>query len=203
MSMKSPGALDELPETEGRSIQRDRLAARLGESLRAGGVILTAGAGFGKTTALEQGLTVAGLSWAWVGCSEAERAPGTLLVRIVDGISASVPGAVDVFAERLEGGLEQLDAIAATGELITELAKLLVEPVVVVIDDAEHLDGAEQSRLLLTKLIRAEVPLLHVAIASRRSLDLRVAKPRAAGRLAEFGTADLAFDAAECSELIL
>jgi ATP/maltotriose-dependent transcriptional regulator MalT/DNA-binding SARP family transcriptional activator len=55
---------------------------------------------------------------------------------------------------------------------------------------------------VLSELIRAEIPHLHLAVASRRGLDLRVAKPRAAGQLAEFGPADLVFDAEECAALL-
>jgi DNA-binding SARP family transcriptional activator len=125
-----------------------------------------------------------------------------LLLRIVDAIRAAVPGAADALAERLAAAPTAIDALAATRDLVAELSRLLVDPLVLVIDDAEHLDGAEGSLEMLGELIRAEVPLLHVAVSSRRSLGLRVAKPRAAGRLAELTTADLSFDAEECAALL-
>jgi ATP/maltotriose-dependent transcriptional regulator MalT/DNA-binding SARP family transcriptional activator len=201
MSMTSPGAMDARSEASGRSILRSRLAARLTAALDEGSVILTAGGGCGKTTVLDQALREAP-AVAWLNCSPAERAPGTLLLRIVDAIAEATPGASDALAERLNVGVERVDALAAIRELIGELSKLLVEPLVLAFDDAEHLDGAEGSLRLLGELIRAEVPLLHVAVASRRALDLRVAKPKAAGRLAELGTADLTFDAEECTMLL-
>jgi LuxR family maltose regulon positive regulatory protein len=198
--MAMSGALDERLEIQGRMISRNRLAARVAAALESGSAIITAGAGSGKTTTLEQAL--AGRSVAWVSCSDAERAPGTLLIRIMEAVAGAVPGASDALAERLAAGTVRVDVTATTRELITELSKLLVEPLVLVIDDAEHLDGADGSERLISELIRADVPLLHIAVASRRPLNLRVGKPRAAGSLAELDAGDLAFDAEECTALL-
>jgi ATP/maltotriose-dependent transcriptional regulator MalT/DNA-binding SARP family transcriptional activator len=193
--------MDARPAAQGRSIPRSRLAARVEAALDQGCVILTAGGGCGKTMVLDQALGDAP-AVAWISCSPADRAPGTLLLRIVESIASAVPGASDALAERLGVGIERVDALAAARELIAELSRLLVEPLVVVFDDAEQLDGAVESLRLLDELIRSEFALLHVAVASRRPLDLRVAKPRAAGRLAELTAADLTFDPDECGALL-
>jgi ATP/maltotriose-dependent transcriptional regulator MalT len=50
------GAADAGLETQGRIVRRARLAASVGHALDAGSVIITAGAGSGKTTILEQSL---------------------------------------------------------------------------------------------------------------------------------------------------
>jgi ATP/maltotriose-dependent transcriptional regulator MalT/DNA-binding SARP family transcriptional activator len=123
-------------------------------------------------------------------------------MRIMRAIAAAAPGASDALAERLVSGPEQFDPLVATRELIAELDRLLVEPLVLVIDDAEHLDGAAESLRLLGELLRAEQRTLRVALATRRPLDLRLAKPRAAGRLTEIHAADLAFDPEECAKLL-
>jgi ATP/maltotriose-dependent transcriptional regulator MalT len=195
-----PGAVDERLQLQGRTIARSRLAAKVASALESGSVIITAGAGSGKTTILEQALD--GRTAAWLSCSDGERAPGTLLMRIVQVLADAAPGTTDAMAERLAGGVERVETRAATRELIAELSRLLVEPLVLVIDDAEQLDGATGSEQLISALIRAEVPLLRIALASRRPLDLRIAKPRTAGLLTELSAADLAFDTEECSALL-
>jgi DNA-binding SARP family transcriptional activator len=179
-----------------------RLAGRVRDGLDAGHVVMTAGAGCGKTTVLDEALAEAPRPVARISCTDAERAPGVLLIRIVDEIAAAAPGASDALRERLAAAREQVDPLAATQELLAELSRLLVEPLVLVVDDAEHLDGADGSLRLLDELIRAELPLLRVAVASRRTLELRIAKPRADGRLSELTAADLAFDAQECAALL-
>jgi ATP/maltotriose-dependent transcriptional regulator MalT/DNA-binding SARP family transcriptional activator len=187
---------------QGGRISRPRIAGRVADALDAGGVMLTAGGGCGKTTILELALEGSRTPVAWIGCSDSERSPGALLMRIVHAIAAAMPGASDALAERFTAGAGQFDPLAATHELTAELSRLLVEPLVLVIDDAEHLDGADESLRLLGELLRAEQESLHVAVATRRPLDLRVAKPRAAGRLTEVRAADLAFDAEECANLL-
>jgi LuxR family transcriptional regulator, maltose regulon positive regulatory protein len=198
----SPGAMEARSASQGRIIPRGRLATTLGDALESGGLIVTAGGGCGKTTVLDQAVSASGRPVAWIGCSEVERAAGALLMRLVGALAEAAPGATDAIAERLAVGIERVDVLAATRDLLAELSKLLVEPVVVVIDDAEFLDGADESVRLVGELMRAEPPSLHVAVASRRPLDLKVAKPRAAGRLAELTAADLAFDPEECNELL-
>ena len=74
---RSPGAADERLDQMGRMVPRSRLTATIGDALDSGSLILTAGAGFGKTTVLEQALE--GRATAWLSCSEAERAAGTLM----------------------------------------------------------------------------------------------------------------------------
>jgi DNA-binding SARP family transcriptional activator/tetratricopeptide (TPR) repeat protein len=189
-------------EEPGGRISRTRLARRVRDALELGDVLLTAGAGCGKTTILDQALREAPTRIAWISCSDTERAPGTLLMRILDAIARAAPGASDALAERLAAAPEQIDALAATRELLAELPRLLVEPLILVIDDGEHLEGADRSLGLLSELIRSENPSLHVAVATRHSLDLRVAKPRVAGRLTELTAPDLAFDAEECASML-
>ncbi len=170
--------------------------------MNGGSVVLTAGAGFGKTTLLEQALADADRRAAWISCSDTYRAPGVLVVRIVDAIADAAPGASDALRERLARSQERVDALAATRELIGELSRLLVEPLVVVVDDAEHLEGAADSLEVLAELIRAAPPPLRVAVASRRPLGLRIAKARVAGAVTDLTAADLAFDAQECVALL-
>lgn len=196
----TPGAADARLETTGRTVRRVRLAARLSDALDAGSLIITAGAGSGKTTILEQALQDRKV--AWLSCSAAERTPGALLMRLIAAIAEAVPGASDAFAEQLVRGLDAIDLTAATRELTAELSRLLLDPLVVVIDDGEQLEGASDSLSLIETLIKADVPALHVALASRRALGLRVAKLRAAGEVTELTATDLAFDAEECEALI-
>jgi ATP/maltotriose-dependent transcriptional regulator MalT/DNA-binding SARP family transcriptional activator len=194
----NPGAVD--TRLAGRIVRRPNLSARIGDALEAGSVIITAGAGSGKTTILEQALE--GRAVAWLSCSAAERAPGALLTRLTTAIADAVPGASDAFAEQLARGLDAIDLTAATRELIAELSRLLIDPLVIVIDDGEQLEGAPDSLSLIESLIKSKAPALHVALASRRALGLRVAKLRAAGQVTELTAADLAFDAEECEALI-
>ncbi len=85
--------------------------------------------------------------------------------------------------------------------LADELGRFLVEPLVVVVDDAEHLSELPGTPPSLRPLIGGSHALLSVAIASRRPLGLPAAKLTAAGRLTTLGEVDLAFTATEAEIL--
>ncbi|MDP8944021.1 MAG: hypothetical protein M3N16_07880, partial [Actinomycetota bacterium] len=117
-------------------IRRPRLAERIARSLDAGAVVLVAGAGFGKTTALDEALRLRDGRAAWISCTEAERDAGRLLGSIIAAVRRAAPGAADVLADRLAVAIEPVDVLAAAGELAAELGRLLVQPLVLVLDDA-------------------------------------------------------------------
>ena len=187
--------------TATQSVERPVLERTLAAALDAGSVLLVAGAGYGKTTALEQA-TEPPRHALWVACGDARGDAGRLLVAIVEGLRTTLPGLADVVWDRLASGVEWVDVAAATAALVSELERLLVEPLVVVFDDAEALEDDPVSLALVDQLLNVRGAPLSVAIATRRPLRLRLAKLRAAGRLVELGPAELSFTASECEELL-
>src|SRR5258705_1136119 len=183
-------------------LERPDLTARILAGLEAGSVLVVADAGFGKTSALEQALARGELDAAWVRCGDAGGDAGRLVAIAVDAVRAAVPGAADVLAERLAATREPVDPQRAAAALERELAPLLVDPLVVVLDDAEALDGVPGALAVVARLLAAEAPALRIAVAARHALALRTARGRAAGRLTEVRPADLAFSAADCAEFM-
>lgn len=181
-------------------VDRPRLSERIRTALDSGSLLLTAGAGFGKTTVLEQALE--DMAAAWVPVTAAERDPGALLLRIAAGISRTVPGAGGMLGEALALPTGPIDPHAAARRLADELDRLLSDPLVVVVDDGERLKGAKESCLLLGALLAARPATLRLAIASRSALDLKVAKARAAGTLSDLAADELLFTAGECAEVL-
>jgi ATP/maltotriose-dependent transcriptional regulator MalT len=64
----------------------------MADALGAGSLLVVAGAGFGKTTAIEAAVQRSGLTSAWVRCSEGDDA-GTLMARILGALRRAMPGA--------------------------------------------------------------------------------------------------------------
>ncbi len=172
------------------------------EAVASGPLLVVAGPGFGKSTLLDQALRARGLPVAWIACTDAERDPGRLLLAIVDATRRATPGAADAFAERLAAAPGGINPQAATDQLLAELADLLVEPLFVVIDDAERLEGADGALARVETLLCARIAPLRVTVAARRPPNLRLAKLRAAGGLTELGAADLVFSAEESAEVL-
>jgi LuxR family maltose regulon positive regulatory protein len=176
-------------------LERPELAARIRAALHGGSVVLVAHAGFGKTAALEEALE--GMTAAWVRCGDAGGDPGRLLASILQALRTALPGSADVVAERLTAAREPVDPQLAVAALERELEPLLVDPLVLVLDDAETLHESPAALALVARLLARRVPALRPAIATRHPLALQVARARAAGWLTEIGAADLAFSAAE------
>jgi ATP/maltotriose-dependent transcriptional regulator MalT/DNA-binding SARP family transcriptional activator len=178
------------------------VARAIADALDAGSVLLVAGAGYGKTMALEEAITLAERRSVWLSCAEAGGEAGRLLLEAVDRLRAAVPGLADVVGDRLVAGAEPLDARAAARAVLEELERLLVEPLVIVFDDAEEIVGSEASLAWIAQLLGIQRAPLSVAVASRRPLPIRLAKLRAPGRLREFGPAELGFTAGECEQAL-
>lgn len=178
-------------------IERTVLIRRLADGFDRGSVVLVADAGFGKTTALEQALAERGDAVVWLRVTAADRDPGRLVARLVKGVRGRLPGVAEEHADRLARALEPLDPAALAQDLVDDLERLLVEPLVIAIDDAEQLEGSP-SLAIVDTLLAPSAGLVRLGICTRRSLGLRLAKLRGAGRLLEIGAPDLAFSPAEC-----
>jgi ATP/maltotriose-dependent transcriptional regulator MalT len=179
-------------------LERPDLRARIHSALDAGSLLLIADAGFGKTTALRDALDHDGPPAAWVRCGDAGGDAGRLIELIIEAIREALPGAVDVLAERMTAARDPVDPEGAAAALGRELGRLLVDPLVVCLDDAETLESGAAGLAVAGRLIGNGSDLLRLAVATRRPLAMRLARERAAGRVAELGPADLAFSASDC-----
>ena len=98
-----------------------------------------------------------------------------------------------MIAERLAGAREPVDAEAAAAVVAADLRAILVDPLVVVFDDAEALDDAPDALAVVRRFLEADAPELRVAIAARRRPALRSARAAATGALLEIGPGELVF----------
>src|SRR5262245_37288124 len=135
-----------------RRIARPSVVQRLTEGLDEGAVLLVAGAGYGKTMALEEAIDLAGRQAIWVWCGDSGGDAGRLFASVVKALRAAVPGLADVMGDALGTAPEPVDVRSAASALLADLEHFLVEPLVIVFDDAEQLEEDEASLALLEKL---------------------------------------------------
>jgi len=191
------------PHTPEDLVSRPGLVARLSRALDRGGLLLTATAGYGKTIALQQTIAARPESSAWISCSTTGGGEaGLLLLALVERLREVVPGSSDVVAGRLAATIQRVDAPSLARALRTDLETLLVEPVVVVIDDAEQLEDSSEALEVVEVLLHADPRALRVAVASRRPLAVRASRLVTTGRATEIGPGELAFSAQECTEVV-
>lgn len=196
------------PRARSARIARPALDAALGQALRSRRlVLLTAPAGFGKTSVLaaQIGALGTGTALAWLSLDEEDDA-----ARLFAGLAAalepldlpwrSAPAALA--AQLGEPGDEGGSQRGPIAELVNALAAAGVAHGVIVLDDLHRVQSPAVDAFLGELIERLPAPWT-VVISSRVAPRLAVARWRAAGELAEFTQDDLRFSADEARALVL
>jgi ATP/maltotriose-dependent transcriptional regulator MalT/DNA-binding SARP family transcriptional activator len=168
-----------------------------------GCLLVVAPAGYGKTLAIQQAVEQrGGVSAVWYACRERDADGGRLIVGILEAVRRNVPGAADVLLDQLGEAGEAVGAATAAQVLVDDLGRLLVEPLVLVLDDVERLADAPSAMAVLAALLEGAGGPLRLVVASRRRPPLKLAKLIATGVVTELGEADLVFTAEECAAVL-
>lgn len=190
----------------GSLIERPALERRLGEALLTQKLVLvSAAAGFGKTTALARQVQrlPTGTAVAWVSCDEGDT-PGQLLACLVAALEPYDPPwrvEPDTMIETAaRAGLDLAQRRAMATEVINALAACEVPHGVIVVDDLHRIDKPEVHEFIDAVLERL-APHWTFCIATRGDPPLALARLRALGQVAEFRLADLRFEADEARAL--
>jgi LuxR family maltose regulon positive regulatory protein len=173
-------------------------------AMEAGCLLVVAPAGYGKTLALQAAVEQRGGATAWHACRDRDADGGRLVVSILEAVRRTVPGAADVLLDQLGEAGEAVDAITAATVLLGDLERLLLEPLVLVLDDVERLHDARSAMAVLAALLEGDSAAspLRLILASRRRPPLKLAKLIAAGRVVEMGEAELVFSTEECAAVL-
>jgi LuxR family maltose regulon positive regulatory protein len=179
-------------------VTRPRLRERLRRGAESRLTLVSAPAGFGKTTLLAQWLAeTAGEDRcvAWVSLDPADNEPASFWTYVVTALRKALPGI----------GSDAIELIASTPlptELVlsTVLNELAAAPksVWLVLDDYHVIDSHEV-RDGMTFLLEHLPPDVHVVLSTRADPDLPLSRWRGRGELVEVRAADLRFTADEAS----
>ena len=90
---------------------------------------------------------------------------------------------------------------AATDVFLRELPKIAEHGAVLILDDFHLVDESPDVRIIARELVARAPERLSIVFASRQTPPIPFARMRAAGEVAEIGTDDLRFDAAETARL--
>lgn len=189
------------PPTREDWVERVRLLDLMAHSARRPILLVAAPAGFGKTTLVaqwladERGPSVA----AWVSLDARDNDPVRLWTHVAMALEAAgCDLGVDVAAYMAANGREVTDKVVPL--LLTAMARTNKE-LVIVLDDfhlVQEVACHDQAEFLVEHL----PPNAHLVITTRADPGLRLARHRAAGRLAEIRAADLAFTVDETTSLL-
>jgi LuxR family transcriptional regulator, maltose regulon positive regulatory protein len=188
-----------IPSPQPKVVLRPRLIERLNEGLHRRLTLISAPAGFGKTTLLGEWLAGCERPAAWLSLDEADSDPTRFLAYLVAALQTI---AVDI-GEGVLGALKSPQPPPAESLLTTLLNEIatIEDDLALVLDDY-HVIDAKLVDDALTFLIEHLPPRMHLIIATREDPNLPLARLRARGQLAELRAADLRFTPSEAAEFL-
>jgi LuxR family transcriptional regulator, maltose regulon positive regulatory protein len=184
-----------VPRTRQELVERPRLLEALVRYEGRRLTLVSAPAGFGKTTLLSEWLedrSGDGGSIAWLSLEEADNDPARFLAYLVSALRSALGEGIG------EGVLASLrlpefpPVEAVVGVLINELADVRHEEVTIVLDDYHviHSGPIHEATSFLLEHLPENV---HLVISSRADPPLPLAKLRARDQVSEIRAADLRF----------
>jgi LuxR family maltose regulon positive regulatory protein len=200
-----------IPEPRPNLVPRPRLVERLDEGLRLGRklTIVSAPAGFGKTTLLSEWLSYPGTARQGYspGCESAQRVSWLSLdegdndpIRFLTYLIAALQQAHEGIGQDVLGSLYALQPLSLpVQELLAACINQIdaVESQIVLVLDDYHLITSPKIHKTLTYLLDHLPRNLHLVIATRADPPLHIARLRGRGQLTELRQADLSFSVRE------
>ena len=196
-----------IPPPRAKIVLRLRLIERLNEGFSLGCklTLISAPAGFGKTTLVSEWVTGCDKKVAWLSLDEGDNDPSRFLSYIIAAlqtIKAEIGAGLLVALQSPQP--PSTEAILAV--LLNEITTIPDHFVLVLDDyhviDAKPVDGSTSVDEALTFLLEHLPPHMHLAIATREDPHMPLARLRARGQLTELRAADLRFTSSEAAEFL-
>ncbi len=193
-----------LPRVRRGLVARPRLNDVLERARDATLVLLSAPAGFGKTTLLASVLAARspsgppGDAVAWVSLDARDAEPARFWTYVLSALDAASPGCAGEALTRLESGRGQFEDVVAA--LVNELS-VRADDLTLVLDDYHLADSPEVSSTV-SYLLDYRPPQLTVVISTRADPALPLSRLRARGELVEIRAGDLRFTVEEAGSYL-
>ncbi|MDH4138576.1 MAG: LuxR family transcriptional regulator, partial [Anaerolineae bacterium] len=188
-----------IPPVRPGLVPRPRLSERLNEGLMHKLTLISAPAGFGKTTLLSEWVAASGRPVAWVSLDEGDNDLARFLaysVGALQTIEASVgEGVLSAFQTPQPPPIETV-----LTALVNEIATI-PDPFALVLDDY-HVVKAQPIHDALAFLLDHLPPQIHLVIATRVDPPLPIARLRGRGQVTELRQTDLRFTPDEAAEFL-
>lgn len=196
------------PPVRPRLVHRPRLIERLNLGLYRKLTLVSAPAGFGKTTLVSEWLSDLDRPVAWLSLDEGDNDPIQFLVYLTAALNHMVAGGAPVQPNPPIGqSLRELlhsPQLAPIPSLVTLLINDLValaQPLILVLDDYQ-LVSLEAVHGILETLLERQPPTMHTVVCTRQELPVPLPRLRARGQVTEIRERELRFTQAEATEFI-
>lgn len=188
------------PRLRAERIRRPHLLARLDAGLARPLTLVSAPAGFGKTTLLAEWLADCPLPSAWLSLEEQDNDPARFLAYLAAALRQIEDEAGQATLAALTFAGPQTALPALMPQLVNEI-NAIPEEFILVLDDY-HLITAPPIHDAVAFLVDHPPGCMHLVLATRADPPLPLARLRARGQLHEIRQKDLRFTAEEAAPLL-
>jgi LuxR family maltose regulon positive regulatory protein len=195
-----------IPPPTAKVVVRPRLVERLNEGLHRKLTLISAPAGFGKTTLISEWVASRKqreplIRVAWLSLDEGDNDPTRFLTYLVTALQTIAPDSGTSLLSVLQSpNTPHPPTEAVLTTLLNEIIAIS-EHFVLVLDDY-HLIDAKPIDSALTFLLEHLPPQMHLVITTREDPQLPLARLRARGQLCELRASDLRFTPSEAAEFL-
>jgi LuxR family maltose regulon positive regulatory protein len=162
--------------------------------------LISAPAGFGKTTLVSAWVAGCGRPAAWLSLDDGDNDPARFLTYLVAALQTIAPQVGKGLLDGLQTPQPQsIESILIT--LLNEITTTVPEDFLLILDDY-HVIDAKAVDHALTYLLEHLPSRMHLVIATREDPQLPLARLRARGQLTELRAADLRFTSAEAADFL-
>ena len=180
-------------------VLRPRLIKRINDTLHRRLTLISAPAGFGKSTLVSAWIANCEQPVAWLSLDEGDNDPARFLSYLISALQTISPnlgaGMLAVLQSPQPPPIESI----LTG-LLNEITAI-PKDFILVLDDYHAID-AKPIDYALTFLIEHQPPHMHLIIATRQDPNLPLARLRARDQLTELRVTDLRFTPAEAADFL-
>ncbi|TLN18828.1 hypothetical protein FDZ74_06600, partial [bacterium] len=187
-----------IPPLRVERIPRSRLLHLVDAGCQRSLTLISAPAGFGKTTLLAHWTTNTQLPVAWYSLDESDNDPIRFLSYLIAAIDSVIPG----FAQPFQGAFQSLQPSVEPIliGLVNHLAPVR-DPFVLILDDYHFIHSPDVHRSLAF-LLEKIPPCIHIVLATRVDPALPLARLRARDQLIEIRANDLRFTTDETTDFL-
>lgn len=188
-----------LPYIRPGLVTRPRLQEQIAQGLRGPLTLVTAPAGFGKTTLVASSIAACGIPVAWLSLDKNDNQAGRFLEYLIAALQAA-DQRIGMEAAQLVAGIQPALSEAVLTSLINDLERGNTE-IALVLDDYQLISSQavhDEVAFLLEHLPAA----LHLIILTRSDPPLPLSRLRARGQTIELRAADLRFTGQEAAQFL-
>ena len=182
-------------------VTRPRLIERMNDGLTKGGrlTLISAPAGFGKTTLASEWITHCGRSVAWLSLDEGDGDLTRFLSYLIAALQTIKAGLGESLLPMFQS--TQLPHIETILTALLNEINAIAQDFILVLDDYHAIDSKPVDETLAF-LLEHQPPHMHMVIATREDPALPLARSRARSQLTELRAADLQFTPDEATEFL-